>query len=204
MESEAGFLYDTMEREFGRRGIEEAQVPKVITENLNPALAMRPYQKEAFQRFILFLEKPFQGRPVQYPHLNFNMATGSGKTYIMAGLILYLYEKGYRNFIFFVNSTNIIEKTKDNFLNSASSKYLFAQKMRCKDKEIFIKEVTNIDEADEENINIHFTTIQKLHQDLVLKQREDSLTFEDFKGKNFVLLSDEAHHLNVATKQPIP
>ena len=50
-------------------------------------------------------------------HLLFNMATGSGKTLIMAGLILYLYEKGYRNFLFFVNSTNIIEKTKDNFLN---------------------------------------------------------------------------------------
>ncbi|MDA0062985.1 DEAD/DEAH box helicase family protein [Brachyspira hyodysenteriae] len=30
----------------------------------------------------------------------FNMATGSGKTLIMASLILYLYEKGYRNFLF--------------------------------------------------------------------------------------------------------
>ena len=197
------FLYDTMERHFGRIGIEGAQLPKIITENLNPAFEMRPYQREAFQRFMLFLEEDFKGKEAQYPHLNFNMATGSGKTYIMAGIILYLhlYKKKYRNFIFFVNSTNIIEKTKDNFLNPASGKYLFAQKIMREGKEIFVKEILSLDEADEENINIHFTTIQKLHQDLAIKQKENSLTFEDFKGKNFVLLSDEAHHLNVGTKQ---
>jgi type III restriction enzyme len=42
------------------------------------------------------------------------MATGSGKTLVMAGLMLYLYEKGYRNFLFFVNSNvnaNIIINT---------------------------------------------------------------------------------------------
>ena len=43
----------------------------------------------------------------------------------MAGLILYLYQQGYRNFLFFVNSTNIIDKTRDNFLNDTSVKYLF-------------------------------------------------------------------------------
>ena len=55
----------------------------------------------------------------------FNMATGSGKTMLMAGLILYLYKQGYRRFLFFVNSTNIINKTIDNFINTRSSKYLF-------------------------------------------------------------------------------
>jgi hypothetical protein len=38
------------------------------------------------------------------------MATGSGKTVMMAGLILYLYEQGYRNFLFFVNRGQIVEK----------------------------------------------------------------------------------------------
>ena len=52
------------------------------------------------------------------------MATGSGKTLIMAGAIIYLYKQGYRNFLFFVNSTNIINKTRENFLNPLSSKYL--------------------------------------------------------------------------------
>jgi hypothetical protein len=44
---------------------------------------------------------------------------------MMAGLILYLYEQGYRNFLFFVNRGQIVEKTKDNFINQFSSKYLF-------------------------------------------------------------------------------
>ena len=73
------------------------------------------------------------------------MATGSGKTLIMAGLMLYLYEKGFRNFLFFVNSNNIIRKTKDNFLNPQSSKYLFNNKIIVNDKEINIKETDTFD-----------------------------------------------------------
>ena len=34
-------------------------------------------------------------------HLLFNMTTGSGKIFIMAANILFLYKEGYRNFIFF-------------------------------------------------------------------------------------------------------
>ena len=71
------------------------------------------------------------------------MATGSGKTLIMAECILHLYQLGYRNFIFFVNSSTIIEKTKDNFLNSLSSKYLFNQTISIADQQIQIKEVDN-------------------------------------------------------------
>jgi type III restriction enzyme len=63
------------------------------------------------------------------------MATGSGKTLIMAGLILYLYQQGYRNFLFFVNSTNIIDKTRDNFLNETSIKYLFNKSISFGDRE---------------------------------------------------------------------
>ena len=70
------------------------------------------------------------------PHLLFHMATGSGKTLIMAGAMLYLYEQGYRNFLFFVDSTNIIEKTKDNFLNTASAKYLFGQSINIGNKQV--------------------------------------------------------------------
>jgi type III restriction enzyme len=44
----------------------------------------------------------------------------------MAALILDLYRHGYRNFLFFVNSGQIIETTKENFLNPASAKHLIA------------------------------------------------------------------------------
>jgi type III restriction enzyme len=127
------------------------------------------------------------------------MATGSGKTLMMAGLILYLYEKGHRNFLFFVNSTNIIDKTKDNFLNDTSIKYLFNQSLSWANKKITLQEVDNFQTTDNNNINICFETIQGLHSRLNTP-RENSLTYDDFQDKKIVLISDEAHHINVETK----
>ena len=93
---------------------------RYITTNLNLKFQLRPYQIEAFARFNFHLNQHQNStnKPIQ---LLFQMATGSGKTLVMAGLILDLYRRGYRNFIFFVNSSNIIEKTRANFLNSLSS-----------------------------------------------------------------------------------
>ncbi|MEQ1554258.1 MAG: DEAD/DEAH box helicase family protein [Ferruginibacter sp.] len=174
----------------------ENDLPIYITHNLNPNFEIRDYQKEAFNRFDFYLNTyKKRVRPTQ---LLFQMATGSGKTLIMAGCMLQLYKQGYRNFIFFVDSTNIIEKTKDNFFNSASSKYLFAPQIQFDDTPIILKQVENFANADEECINIHFTTIQGLHSRLN-NPKENALTFEDFEDKNIVLLSDEAHHMNVDT-----
>ena len=127
------------------------------------------------------------------------MATGSGKTLIMAGLILYLYEKGYRNFLFFVNSTNIIEKTKNNFLNPRAAKYLFSQNIRFEGKPVAVTQVENFAGVNENDINICFTTIQQLHTDMTT-EKENALTYENFAEQQIVLLADEAHHMNVSTK----
>ena len=180
-----------------KHGVIKKEIPKYIEDNLNPRFKLRPYQIEAIARFIHYMEEdPNRKKPTQ---LLFNMATGSGKTLLMAADILYLYNKGYRNFLFFVNSTNIIEKTRDNFLNPLSPKYLFNQRIKFEDKEVSIREVSNFDEANEEDINIIFTTIQGLHSQLNLF-RENSITFEDFKDKKIVLISDEAHHINAWTR----
>ena len=180
-----------------KHGVIKKEIPKYIEDNLNPRFKLRPYQIEAIARFIYYMEEdPNRKKPTQ---LLFNMATGSGKTLLMAADILYLYNKGYRNFLFFVNSTNIIEKTRDNFLNPLSPKYLFNQRIKFEDKEVNIREVSNFDEANEEDINIIFTTIQGLHSRLNLL-RENSITFEDFKNKRIVLISDEAHHINAWTR----
>jgi type III restriction enzyme len=193
------FLYDTLLQEFGKRAISQVVVPNHITDNLKPGFGQRPYQIEAFQRFILCDSEDFEGKPKRPFHLLYNMATGSGKTLIMAGLMLHLYQKGYRNFLFFVNSNNIIQKTKDNFLNPQASKYLFNNKIVIDGKEVLIKEIDNFDEADNQNINLKFTTIQQLHIDLN-NTKENSLTYEDFKDKKLVLIADEAHHLVAGTK----
>lgn len=193
------FLYDTLVQEFGKREIARVPVPNYITDNLKPGFGQRPYQIESFQRYILCHTEDFDAKPKKPFHLLYNMATGSGKTLIMAGLMLYLYKKGYRNFLFFVNSNNIIKKTKDNFLNPQASKYLFNDKIVIDGKEVYIKETDTFESADDKNINIKFTTIQQLHIDLN-NTKENSVTYEDFKDKKMVLIADEAHHLSSATK----
>jgi type III restriction enzyme len=176
------------------------KVDPIILDNLRLGSEIRPYQNETFGRFIYYLND-YQARPKGVPsQLLFHMATGSGKTLIMAGIIIYLYKKGYRNFLFFVNSTNIIEKTRDNFLNPSSPKYLFADVVSISGKQIRIKEVDNFQSANQDDINIVFNTIQGLHSNLNTP-KENSVTYDDFENKKIVLISDEAHHLNVETKK---
>lgn len=175
-----------------------SRIDDEIVQNLNPKFGLREYQKEALGRFDFYFNG-YQKR--QFPvQLLFHMATGSGKTLIMAGTILYLYEQGYRNFIFFVNSTNIINKTRDNFLNPLSSKYLFSENITFGKKQVRIKEVENFQAVNQEDINIVFSTIQALHIRLNTP-RENSITYDDFSDKKIVLLSDEAHHINAETKK---
>ena len=192
-----GFLYERLDvlSSFGNL---EREIPDSINQNLNPAFEIRDYQEEAFARFIYCFNEDFPGREDSL-HLLFNMATGSGKTFIMAGLILYFYEKGYRNFLFFVNSTNIIKKTKDNFLNPDAPKYLFNKEIYIKGKRITLTEVENFSGVNETNINICFTTIQQLHSDMTT-EKENALTYENFADNKIVLLADEAHHMNVSTQ----
>ena len=174
------------------------EIPLFLKNNLNSNFDLRPYQNETFGRFLYYLgNDKLKQKPAQ---LLFHMATGSGKTLIMAGAIIYLYNQGYRNFLFFVNSTNIINKTRDNFLNPLSSKYLFSETISFGDKKVFVREVDNFQSVNEEGINIVFSTIQGLHSRLNTP-RENSLTYDDFENKKIVLLSDEAHHINVDTKR---
>lgn len=191
------FLYEQLDS-VSQMGFLEKDIPDCIKNNLKPTFELRPYQIEAFSRFFHCLDNDFPGK--EWPlHLLFNMATGSGKTVIMAGLLLYLYEKGYRNFLFFVSSTNIIDKTKDNFLNPLSSKHLFNNQIYFGTKRVSVSSVGNFEGVNSDEINICFTTIQKLHSDLTT-EKENSLTYEDFKDKKIVLIADEAHHMNTKTK----
>ncbi|WP_445486438.1 DEAD/DEAH box helicase family protein [Niallia sp. 03133] len=173
------------------------EIPDSILQNINPKFELRKYQKEAFSRFMFYMEK--YNRREKPSQLLFQMATGSGKTLIMAGSILYLYELGYRNIIFFVDSTNIIEKTRTNFLNEESSKYLFNNRINIGSRIVTINEVDNFQGVNENEINIHFTTTQGLHTRMN-NPKENSITYEDFIDQKIVMLSDEAHHLNAETK----
>ncbi len=191
------FLYQQLDVLSGFGNLDK-DIPDSITQNLNPEFEIREYQEEAFARFIHCFHNDFPGRRAPL-HFLFNMATGSGKTLIMAGLILYLYEKGYRNFLFFVNSTNIIKKTQDNFLNPLTSKYLFDKEIYIGGKRVTLTEAENFESVNENDINICFTTIQQLHTDMT-REKENALTYESFADQKIVLLADEAHHMNVSTR----
>lgn len=167
-------------------------VPEHVEKNLRHDL--REYQKEAIGRWMYYCDTDEAGA-VSPNELLFHMATGSGKTLVMAALILDLYKRGKRNFIFFVNSTNIVEKTRDNFLDPGAPKYLFADNIVIDGKRVEIREVQNFTEANPDAINILLTTTHKLHGDLK-NVREGSETFEDLAKRDLVLIGDEAHHNN--------
>lgn len=178
-------------------GLLKKDIPDHITDNVADKITLRPYQITALERWLYYIED-FPQRPTN-PHLLFHMATGSGKTVLMAALILDLYRRGYRNFLFFVNSAQIIEKTKENFLNPASAKYLFASMVRIDGRPVDIRAVDTFDAVNPNAINIHFTTIQGLHTRMQTP-KENAVTIEDFRDYKVVMISDEAHHLNAETK----
>ena len=82
------FLYEKID--VLREASHSVEVPNIIKDNINKNFELRPYQELAFENFIMYFgNEKLRQRPTQ---VLFHMATGSGKTLIMAGLILYLYK----------------------------------------------------------------------------------------------------------------
>lgn len=192
-------LHKQIETQFASAFTEVPDVPEYITGNLNHKL--RPYQIQALRQFIFTQERDISD--MSYNHLLFHMATGSGKTVVLAATMLYLFkEKTQQNFIFFVNSDAIIKKTKENLMNDQSSKYLFKPEgIVIEGQKINLQLVDVFPEYPDKNtVYLKLTTIQKLHTSLD-KTRENSLTYESLKRQPLVLLADEAHHINASTKR---
>ena len=172
-----------------------------ITENLK--FPLYDWQKTAIENFLLNEKirraKISKGEVVPPNHLMFNMATGSGKTLVMAALILYYYMQGYRNFIFFVNQNAILGKTQANFIDSSHNKYLFTENIVIDGVRVNIREVEQFSNSSDD-IQIKFTTIQKLHND-IYKEGENALLLSDLQKRDVVLFGDEAHHLNASTSK---
>tara|TARA_B100000927_G_scaffold291386_1_gene293325 strand:+ start:3681 stop:6449 length:2769 start_codon:yes stop_codon:yes gene_type:complete len=181
-------------------------IPTYITDNLK----YEPYffQAEAVENFIFYLESEInpvtqtdfrtnRDKPV---HLMFNMATGSGKTLVMAANILYLLNQGYKKFLFVSHQTNIVNKTKENLTNAHHQKYLFKPKINLNSKFIDLKEVDKFTITD--NYEIRCTTIHKLHSELSPKNiRENVNTQDELNKLKIAILADEAHHFNVQSSK---
>ncbi|HCJ4457903.1 TPA: DEAD/DEAH box helicase family protein [Listeria innocua] len=170
-------------------------IPEYIKSNLIHTL--RYYQDEAVRNYH-YTQTQIKPSP---QHVLFNMATGSGKTDLMAGLILYLYQEyDYNNFLFTVNTNSVLLKTKDNLVNQNSDKYLFQDKIEIDGKQISIVEVERFPRVQTENtIYIKLASVQKVSDDLfVLK--ENTMGLSDFERQPVVILADEAHHYSASTK----
>ena len=169
-----------------------------IDENLKHTL--RQYQQAALFHLDWSQRQPNANE--EYNQLMFNMATGSGKTDVMAATILYYYKEfNYTNFLFISNTTAVVDKTRDNFLNTSSSKYLFSAPINIDGEIIDLKAVEAFPVNQESNtIYLKLTTVQSLSNELNDPQ-ENSLTFNDLRKHKIIILADEAHHFNAQTKK---
>nr|WP_286164583.1 DEAD/DEAH box helicase family protein [Carnobacterium sp. PL12RED10] len=170
-------------------------VPNYVNENLHHTL--RDYQDKAIRNFhFTQTQVGFKSQ-----HVLFNMATGSGKTDLMAGLILYLYqEHHYQNFLFTVNTNSVLLKTIDNLINQNSEKYLFNDRIEIAGQHISIKQVEQFPKIQQDNtIYLKLASVQKVSDDLfVLK--ENTMGLNDYEVNPVVILADEAHHYSASTK----
>lgn len=170
-------------------------IPEYINQNLIHTL--RDYQDAAMRNYHY---TQTQINP-SLQHVLFNMATGSGKTDLMAGLILYLYqEHKYQNFLFTVNTNSVLMKTKDNLINKNSEKYLFQEKIEIDGQRIQIRQVERFPRVRQDHtIYIKLASVQKVSDDLfVLK--ENTMGLSDYENHPVVILADEAHHYSASTK----
>ena len=191
------FLYEDIRIAKEKLGVQLPSADEEILNSLSKDKAFREYQLEAIEYTNYYIENMLKDKQL---HLLYYMATGSGKTLVMAYLILYFFKKGYNTFLFFVNNSNIIEKTKDNFLEKDSIKYLFNKEIVLNDKKVEINEITSFNDINKDNINIMFTTVQALHEKLKI-QKENQISLQDFEDNKIILLADEAHHLNAEIKK---
>lgn len=170
-------------------------IPEYINANLVHTL--RHYQDQAIRNYH-YTQTQVKPSP---QHVLFNMATGSGKTDLMAGLILYLYqEQGYRNFLFTVNTNSVLMKTKENLVHKTSDKYLFQDKIEVEGQQISIQQVDRFPRIQQDNtIYIKLSSVQKLSDDLFVI-KENTMGFVDYEKHPVAILADEAHHYSASTK----
>ena len=133
------YLFEELSNKLREYRLPYSEIPNYITENLK--FELFKWQKEALLNFFDYnaiKEREEDNNPT---HLLFNMATGTGKTLIMAALILYYYKQGKNKFVFFVNQKNIVGKTEDNLTNPLHNKYLFQPSIIIDDSLVTIKKV---------------------------------------------------------------
>lgn len=189
---------------YGRINIE--QKLEMIESNLKHTL--RPYQYEALLNLLLLLNidpndenQEILHKYINNNHLLYRMATGSGKTDILAAAILALYsEKNIQRFLFTTNLKSVLNKTKQNLTHNENSKYLYNNHILINGDTIIIQEIDENQDfppVEKNTIYIKIVSIQKLlpllNRNLM---RENRTTIDNLIENNLGIIVDEAHHFN--------
>ncbi len=201
------YLFETLRDKAYDLGITKQLIPNYITDNLR--FPLFKWQEDALQNFLLAEAIKQVENPGTASHYMFNMATGTGKTLVLASTILYYYKQGYRNFIFFVDQNNIVGKTEDNLTDANHHKYLYTNPIVIDDKTVEVRKVDNfspyidgttLDNPAIDHIEIIFTSIHKLHNAMYMV-KENDMFLDDLQKRDLILLADEAHSFNADTKR---
>ncbi|GEM_PF-3528294 len=206
-----------------KKAIENKEQPFIdyLKERINNKFPFRYYQKEALSVLHLFLsEKPdFSYRtgvneqigPKVIPFYGFEMATGSGKTILIAANIVYLYEtKKIKNFLIITPTKTIYNKTIKNF-DINDQKCMFSSNLKYKFNlitgENYTNRSNNYDENADFNIFVfniskfyetekHSRKIDKPWEESVWRDENgDTISLRDFLRYNrLAIITDEAHH----------
>lgn len=160
---------------------------------------LRPYQRKALM-YYMYAQHHY---PEHYRYL-FDMATGSGKTDIMAAIIIYMYLYVHINkFLYTVVPSAIVSQIKNNFINPSANKFLYTGNPvtgeNC-NHAINIQQVSDFPHVGfNDTIYIIMVTTDKLHSDWKYP-KENGISKSDLYDQKIVILGDEAHHFNSATK----
>lgn len=182
--------------------------PTYITNNLKHVL--RDYQKFSIRNLLIMIRARNPKNTELHNVLNefsdtnqflFRMATGSGKTDIMAASILALYkELGIQRFLFTTNLKSVLRKTVDNLLNINSPKYLFSSRINI---DGYPLRVIQVDDNEDFPINepntiyIKIASIQLLMNQIDRsKARENRSSLDNLTSESLGILVDESHHFN--------
>jgi len=183
----------------------------------------RYYQKEAMNVFDFFynqgddyyFKKQLKDPGEDIPYYGFEMATGSGKTYLIGAKIAYLKSKGIKNFLILTPNTTIYHKTIKNF-DVNNKKCIFTSNLNFKYNLITGEDYTGRSNSYDPNIdtNIFVFNIQKFFDRVKGEKGESALKIKkaweqgalkdddgnvislyDFLvNKELAIITDEAHH----------
>jgi type III restriction enzyme len=220
-----GYYQDLVVDKTYQEHLKKIEQPFIKEIEKNLAFDFRYYQKQAMAILDMFWNAPEDYYPPKrdameevddhkIPFYCFEMATGSGKTLLMAGNVLYLHSKGIKNILILVKGKTIYDKTIREF-DINNKKCIFNKAMGYKYNLITGDNYQNKSSNYDENVdfNLFVFNIEKFFEKSgptgekimkVTKPWEESVwkdkgghtvSLVDFlKNEKIAVITDEAHH----------